>query len=89
MNTGQRRPIKIGYNHESRFKKKFNLEKCWNMGVNDIAEITNLDPEDLQAIFSDALKETKSRSAAINAVCGFCLKSLFPKEKPVEDTNVA
>ena len=59
------------------------------MGVNDIAEITGLDPEDLQAIYLDALKETKSRSAAINAVCGFCLKTLFPKEKTTEDTNVS
>tara|TARA_R110002126_G_scaffold47439_1_gene132786 strand:+ start:425 stop:667 length:243 start_codon:yes stop_codon:yes gene_type:complete len=79
----------MGYNHESRFKKKFNLEKNWIMNTNDIAEITSLDPEDLQAIYLNALKETKSRSAAINAVCGFCLKSLFPREKPVEDTNVA
>jgi hypothetical protein len=79
----------MGFNHESRFKKKFDLEKCWNMGVNDIAEISGLDPEDLQAIYLDALKETKSRSAAINAVCGFCLKTLFPKEKTTEDTNVS
>jgi hypothetical protein len=79
----------MGFNHESRFKKKFDLEKCWNMGVNDIAEISGLDPEDLQAIYLTALKETKSRSAAINAVCGFCLKALFPKEKTTEDTNVS
>jgi hypothetical protein len=78
----------MGYSYESRFKKKFNLEKCWNLGVNDIAEITGLDPEDLQAIFLESLKETKSRSAAINTVCGFCLKVLFKKEKTNEDTNV-
>jgi len=79
----------MGFNHESRFKKKFDLEKCWNMGVNDIAEITGLDPEQLQGIYLHNLKDTKSRSAAINAVCGFCLKTLFPKEKTTEDTNVS
>jgi hypothetical protein len=79
----------MGFNHESRFKKKFDLEKCWNMGVNDIAEITGLDQEQLQGIYLHNLKDTKSRSAAINAVCGFCLKTLFPKEKTTEDTNVS
>jgi len=79
----------MGFNHESRFKKKFDLEKCWNMGVNDIAEITGLDAEELQGIYLHNLKDTKSRSAAINAVCGFCLKTLFPKEKTTEDTNVS
>jgi hypothetical protein len=79
----------MGYNYESRFKKKFNLEKCWNMGVQDIAEITGLDPEDLQRIFLLELKDTKSRSAAINAVCGYCMKSLFPKEVSTQDTNVS
>lgn len=79
----------MGFNHESRFKKKFDLEKCWNMGVNDIAEITGLDPEQLQGIYLHSIKDTKSRSAAINAVCGFCLKTLFPKEKTTEDTNVS
>jgi len=79
----------MGFNQECRFKKKFNLEKCWNMGVQDIAEISGLDPERLQGIYLQALKDTKSRSAAINAVCGFCMKTLFPKEKTTEDTNVA
>lgn len=78
----------MGYNFESRFKKKFNLEKCWNMSVNDIAEITGLDPETLQDVYLKELKDTKSRSASINAVCGYCLKVLFPKEKTTEDTNV-
>lgn len=78
----------MGYSYESRFKKKFGLEKCWNMSVNDIAEITGLDPEDLQAIYLESLKETKSRSAAINVVCGFCLKALFPKDSSSQDTNV-
>jgi hypothetical protein len=78
----------MGYNYESRFKKKFNLEKCWNIGVQDIAEITGLDPEDLQALYLEALKETKSRSAAINLVCGFCMKALFGKDISSQDTNV-
>jgi len=59
------------------------------MGVHDIAEISGLDPEQLQTIYLHALKETKSRSAAINAVCGFCMKTLFPKEKTTDTTNVA
>lgn len=79
----------MGYSHESRFKKKFNLEKCWNMNVENITEISGLDEETLKEIFLDTLKETKSRSASINAVCGYCLKVLFPKEKTEEDTNVA
>lgn len=59
------------------------------MTVPDIAEVTGLDPEDLNAIYFESLKETKSRSAAINIVCGFCLKALFPKEVSREDTNVS
>lgn len=79
----------MGYNYESRFKKKFNLEKCWNIGVNDIAEITGLDTETLQGVYLLELKDTRSRSMAINAVCGYCLKVLFPREKTTEDTNVS
>ena len=79
----------MGYSHESRFKKKFNLEKCWNMSVQDIVEITGMDDEKLMEMYLRTLKETKSRSASINAVCGYCLKVLFPKESSNEDTNVA
>jgi hypothetical protein len=79
----------MGYSHESRFKKKFNLEKCWNMNVKDVAEVSGLEDEKLMEIFVTTLKETKSRSASINAVCGYCLKVLFPKETSNEDTNVA
>lgn len=79
----------MGYSHESRFKKKFDLEKCWNMNVQDISEVTGIEDDKLMKIFLDTLKETKSRSASINAVCGYCLKVLFPKEKTIEDTNVA
>jgi hypothetical protein len=79
----------MGYNFESRFKKKFDLEKCWNMNVNDIAEITGLDVETLQGVYLNELKDTKSRSASINAVCGYCLKVLFPREKTTDDTNVS
>lgn len=78
----------MGFTYESRFKKKFKLEKNWIMNTNDIAEITGLDPEDLTDLYLKALKETKSRSQAINTVCGFCLKALFPKESSNEDTNV-
>jgi len=76
------------YSYESRFKKKFNLEKCWNMNVQNISEISGLEDEKLMEIFLKTLKETKSRSASINAVCGYCLKVLFPKETSNEDTNV-
>jgi hypothetical protein len=79
----------MGYSYESRFKKKFNLEKCWNMSVQDVAEVCGVEDEKLMEIFLRTLKETKSRSASINAVCGYCLKVLFPKETSVEDTNVA
>jgi len=79
----------MGYSHESRFKKKFNLEKCWNMSVENIVEITGMDDEKLMEIYLNTLKETRSRSASINAVCGYCLKVLFPKESSNEDTNVA
>jgi len=78
----------MGYSHESRFKKKFNLEKCWNMSVQDIREVSGLEDEKLMEIYLTTLKETKSRSASINAVCGYCLKVLFPKEKTTEDINV-
>ena len=80
----------MGYSHESRFKKKFDLEKCWNLSVKDIAETCGLEEDEkLMEIYLKTLKETKSRSASINAVCGYCLKVLFPKEKPTEDINVA
>jgi hypothetical protein len=79
----------MGYNHECRFKKKFNLEKNWMMNTNDIAEVTGLDPETLQCVYLNELKDTRSRSMAINAVCGYCLKVLFPREKTTEDTNVS
>ena len=80
----------MGYSHESRFKKKFNLEKCWIMNVQDIKEVTGLEEDEkLLEIYLETLKETRSRSASINAVCGYCLKVLFPKEKTTEDINVA
>jgi hypothetical protein len=78
----------MGFTYESRFKKKFNLEKNWMMNTNDIAEITGLDPEHLKELYLKSLKETKSRTQAINHVCGYCLKELFPKESSNEDTNV-
>lgn len=78
----------MGYSHESRFKKKFNLEKCWNMNVQDIREVSGIEDEKLMDVYLTTLKETKSRSASINAVCGYCLKVLFPKEKTTEDINV-
>lgn len=78
----------MGYSYESRFKKKFNLEKNWNMSVQDIQEVTGIEDETLMEIYLTTLKETKSRSASINAVCGHCLKVLFPREKTTEDTNV-
>jgi hypothetical protein len=78
----------MGFTYESRFKKKFNLEKNWNMNVKDITEITGLDFEDLNGIYLKALNETKSRTQAINTVCGYCLKELFPKETSNGDTNV-
>lgn len=59
------------------------------MSVQDIGEITGLEDEKLMEIYLTTLKETKSRSASINAVCGYCLKVLFPREKTMEDTNVA
>ena len=59
------------------------------MNTNDIAEITGLDTETLQGIYLNELKDTKSRSMAINAVCGYCLKVLFPREKTTDDTNVS
>jgi len=58
------------------------------MNVQNISEISGLDDEKLMEIFLKTLKETKSRSASINAVCGYCLKVLFPKETSNEDTNV-
>ena len=48
-----------------------------------------MDDEKLMEIYLNTLKETRSRSASINAVCGYCLKVLFPKESSNEDTNVA
>ena len=80
----------MGYSHESRFKKKFNLEKCCIMNFQDIKEVTGLEEDEkLLEIYLETLKETRSRSASINAVCGYCLKVLFPKEKTTEDINVA
>lgn len=78
----------MGFTYESRFKKKYNLEKNWNMSVQDIVDITGVECELLTEIYTETLKETKSRSASINAVCGYCLKVLFPKEKTKQDTNV-
>jgi hypothetical protein len=73
-----------GYNYEMRFKKHFQLEKVWNMSVKDIVEITGLDEEELQSIYLTTLAKTKSRSQAINEVCGYSMKKLFPKLKPTE-----
>lgn len=78
----------MGFTYESRFKKKYNLEKNWNMSVQDIVDITGVDYDLLVQIYTEALSETKSRSLSINAVCGYCLKVLFPKEKTKQDTNV-
>jgi hypothetical protein len=78
----------MGFTYESRFKKKFNLEKCWNMSVQDIAEVCGVDDQQLMKIYNETIKDTKSRTASINAVCGYCLKVLFPKETSNEDTNV-
>jgi hypothetical protein len=78
----------MGFTFESRFKKKYNLEKNWNMSVQDIVDITSIEYEVLMEIYTEALTETKSRSASINVVCGYCLKVLFPKEKTMKDINV-
>jgi len=59
------------------------------MSVQDIGEISGLEVEKLMDVYLTTLKETRSRSASINAVCGYCLKVLFPKEKTTEDINVA
>jgi len=59
------------------------------MSVQDIGEVSGIEDERLMQVYLTTLKETKSRSASINAVCGYCLKVLFPKESSVEDTNVA
>lgn len=74
----------MGYNHECRFKKHFKLEKLWVMKVDDIVEITGLDQEELQSVFLTTLAKTKSRSQAMNEVCGYCMKKLFPKIKTDE-----
>jgi hypothetical protein len=58
------------------------------MSVQDIADTTEVDYELLMQIYTETLSETKSRSSSINAVCGYCLKVLFPKEKTKQDTNV-
>lgn len=79
----------MGYTHECRFKKKFKLEKNWVMNVDDVVETTGLDKEDLQEIYLRVLSQTKSRTKSMNEVFGHCLKVLFPKEKPVEEVNVA
>ena len=77
----------MGYTHEARFKKHFKLERVWNMKVKDIVEISGLDEEELQGIYLANLAETKSRVSAINAVCGYVMKRLFPHKKPDEDAN--
>ena len=77
----------MGYTHEARFKKHFKLERVWNMSVKDIVEISGLDEEELQGIYLDNLAKTKSRVSAINEVCGFAMKRLFPHKKPDEDAN--
>ena len=55
------------------------------MNVRDIVEITGMDEEDLQGVYLTALAATKSRSQAINEVCGYVMKSLFPHKKPDAD----
>ena len=77
----------MGYTHEARFKKKFRLEKNWQMNVDDVVEVTGLEPEDLKAVFFKHLELTRSRTKAMNEVFGYCLKTLFPKEKPDEEIN--
>lgn len=77
----------MGYTHEARFKKKFKLEKNWNMSLADIEEVTDIDQEVTSAIYHKHLEITKSRSKAMNEVFGYCLKTLFPKEKCEESTN--
>jgi hypothetical protein len=74
----------MGYSHEARFKKHFKLEKIWVMQVRDVVEITGLDEEELQTIFLTTLARTKSKSQAINEVCGYAMKRLFPKIKTDE-----
>jgi hypothetical protein len=75
----------MAFTHECRFKKHFGLEKNWIMGVDDIVEVTGLDREDLQAIYLTTLATTRSRSRAINEVCGYAMKRLFPHKKDVEE----
>jgi len=77
----------MGYTHEARFKKHFGLERVWNMSVKDIVEITGLDEEELHGVYLTTLAATKSRSQAINEVCGYAMKRLFPHKKPDEDAN--
>ena len=77
----------MGYTHEARFKKHFKCEKVWNMNVKDIVELCGLDEEDLQGVYLNALALTKSRSLAINEVCGYVMKRLFPHKKPDEVAN--
>jgi len=77
----------MGYTHEARFKKHFKLERVWNMKVKDIVEITGLDEEELQGVYLTTLATTKSRASAINEVCGYAMKRLFPHKKPDGDTN--
>lgn len=72
----------MGFTFECRFKKHYKLEKVWNMSVDDIVEICGLDKEELQGIFLTTLAKTKSRSEAINEVCGYAMKTLFPHKKP-------
>jgi hypothetical protein len=79
----------MGYSHTARFKKQFNLEKVWIMNVDDIVEITKLDKTELLGIYEPVLAETQSRTKAINEVCAFAMKRLFPKQKPDEKVNVA
>ena len=57
------------------------------MSVKDVVEVCGLDEEDLQGIYLNALALTKSRSLAINEVCGYAMKQLFPNKKPDEVAN--
>jgi hypothetical protein len=77
----------MGYTHEARFKKQFKLEKVWNMSVKDIVEISGLDEEELQGVYLTTLATTKSRASAINEVCGYAMKRLFPHKKPDDVAN--
>ena len=78
----------MGYSHTARFKKHFNLEKIWIMKLDDVVEISKLDESELAPLYNKTLKETQSRTKAINEVCAYAMKRLFPKEKPDDKVNV-